>query len=111
MRASNGIVIQLKSEQMRQLDQPESTIITRQKRNSFKPFYGRELMPYVKSKNKVNPQTLGDLSSNSNELAGMLANREDKVWYFSHYEHITHDHNTSEQKLPSCKGFNHLASL
>ena len=96
---------------MKQLDQRESTTLTQQKRNSFKPFYGRELMPYVKSKNKGIPQTLGDVTSNYNELAGMLANRGDRVWYFSRYEHITHDHNTSEQKLPSWKGFHHLYHL
>ena len=67
-------------------------------------------MPYVKSKNKDNPQTLGDVTSNCNELAGMFTNRDDKVWYFSRYEHITHDHNTLEQKLPSWKGFHHLVS-
>ena len=108
MHETNGIVIQLKSEQMRQFDQPESTTLIRQKRNSFKSFYGRELMPYVKSKNKDDPQTLGGVISNCNELAGMLDNRDDKVWYFSRYEHITHDHNTSEQKLLSWKGYCHL---
>ena len=67
-------------------------------------------MPYVKSKNKDNPQTLGDVTSNCNELAGVFTNRDDKVWYFSRYEHIIHDHNTLEQKLPSWKGFHHLVS-
>ena len=108
MHATNEIVIQLKSEQMRQFDEPESTTLTRQKRNSFKPFYGRELMPNVKSKNKGNPQTLGDITSNCNELVRMLANRDNKLWYFSSYEYITHDHNTSEQKLPPWKGYHHL---
>ena len=36
-------------------------------------------MPYFKSKNKDNPQTLGDSTSNCNELAGMPANRDDNV--------------------------------
>ena len=72
MHATNGIVIQLKSEQMRQLEKPESTTLTRQKGNFCKPFYGTELMPYVKSKNKDNPQTLGDVTSNCNKLVGML---------------------------------------
>ena len=66
-------------------------------------------MPYVKSKNKDDPQTLGDVTSNLYELPGTLDNRDDKVWYFSRYEHITHDHNTSEQKLLSWKGYYHLA--
>ena len=64
----------------------------------------------LKEKNKDNRQTLRDATSNCNELTGMLANRDEKVWYFSSYEHITHDHNTSEQKLPSWKGFHHLVS-
>ena len=67
-------------------------------------------MPYVKSKNKDNPQNLGDSTSNCNELAGMPANRDDNVWCFSRYEHINHNHNTTEQKLPSWKEFHHLLS-
>ena len=65
----------------------------------------------LKEKNKDNPQTLRDVTSNCNELTGMLANRDEKVWYFSRYEDITYDHNTSEQKLPSWKGFHHLYHL
>ena len=110
MHATNGIVIQLKSEQMRQLEKSESTTLTRQKGNFCKPFYGTELMPYVKSKNKDNPQTLGDVTSNCNKLVGMLGNTDNKIWYFIRYEHIIYDHNNSEQRLPSWKGFHHLVS-
>ena len=108
MHATNGIVIQRTSAASpNDSQQLISSTARRQRRVSFKPIC-RELMPYIKSKTKENPEAIADVDENSNNFSAILSSQQDKVWYLGRYKHVFQNEADSVQQLPSWKGFFHL---
>ena len=79
MHATNGIVIQRTSDASpNDSQQLISSTAQRQRRDSFKPIC-RELMPYITSKTKENPEAIADVDENSNNFSAILSTRQSMV--------------------------------
>ena len=95
---TNGIIIQQLDKQQVEATGNNSTIVSTERRKSFKPIY-HELQPYIKEKERKNPIPIKQIETNINQLDGMLSRQEDLLRLLLRYR------NKDNQVIPGRVSF------
>ena len=95
---TNGIIVQQLDKQRVEATENNCTIVSTERRRSFKPTY-HELQPYIKEKERKNPIPIKQVDTNINQLDGILSRQEDLSLLILRYR------DKDNQVMPGWKAF------
>lgn len=80
----NSITVQQLDKRQIELTRNCSTIVSTERRKSFKPIY-QELQSYIKEKERKNPIPVKQVDTNIKQLDGTLSRQEGLLWLLLQY--------------------------
>ena len=84
LHGKNGVIVQQLDKQQIEVTRNSSTIVSTERRKSFKPIY-QELQSYIKEKERKNPIPIKQVDTNIKQLDGSLSRQEGLLWLLLQY--------------------------